>query len=149
MELSLILLFTFLVVVFVILTLNSDFTSKFYKMVGQLGKTSLFTTIKEILLFPILYLIPMLFVVIVLIIAIVYMIVNDIKYEKVKTPKDMRIDKHTVTLNEGKTLSERFTDIERDFNIKHYKKICSGTPLNERKEFCMLFAKKDCNSIGC
>ena len=91
----------------------------------------------------------MLFVVIVLIIAIVYMIVNDIKYEKVKTPKDMRIDKHTVTLNEGKTLSERFTDIERDFNIKHYKKICSGTPLNERKEFCMLFAKKDCNSIGC
>ena len=127
--------------------INSDFSNGLYEMLEKLGETSLFTTIKEILLFPILYLIPTLFAVIVLVIAIVYMIVNDIKYEKVKIPKDMKIDKHTITLNEGKTLSEMFTDIERDYSIKHYNKICSGTPINERKEFCLLFAKKDCNSI--
>lgn len=61
----------------------------------------------------------------------------------------MKYDTHTVSLTESKTLSERFTDIERDFNIKHYNKICSKTPVNQRKEHCMLFAKHDCNSIGC
>ena len=149
MELTLILLFTFLVIVFVSLLISNDFSSKFYDMLEKVGESSLFTTIKEILLFPVLYIIPTLFAVIVLIIAIVYMVLNDIKYEKVKTPEDMKIDKHTVSLNEGRTLNEMFSNIERDLNIKYYNKICSGTPLKERKEFCMLFAKNDCNVIGC
>ena len=149
MELTLILLFTLLVIVLISLLVSNDFSSKFYDMLEKVGESSLFTTIKEILLFPVLYIIPTLFAVIVLIIAIVYMVVNDIKYEKVKTPEDMKIDKHTVSLNEGRTLNEMFSNIERDLNIKYYNKICNGTPLNERKEFCMLFAKNDCNVIGC
>lgn len=149
MELTLILLFTLLIIVLISLLISNDFSSKFYDMLEKLSESSLFTTIKEILLFPVLYIIPTLFAVIVLIIAIVYMVVNDIKYEKIKTPDDMIIDKHTVSLNEGRTLNEMFSDIERDLNIKYYNKICNGTPLKERKEFCMLFAKNDCNAIGC